>query len=73
MTAAQKKAPVRGEVNAEWLKKEKLTLIETKEDKRRQESTKQSVLLHNNTKVERDLANSEFLGFGNRPAQKSTE
>jgi len=26
-TVGQKKAPVRGEVNAEWLKKEKLTLI----------------------------------------------
>ena len=35
-TTAQRKAPVKGEVNAEWLKKEKLTLLETKEDKRRQ-------------------------------------
>lgn len=73
MTTGQKKAPVKGEVNADWLKKEKLTLIETKEDKRRQENVKQNVLLHNNTRVERDLANSEILGFGNKPVQRKTE
>lgn len=68
--AAQKKVPVKGEVNAEWLKKEKLTLIETKEDKRRQENVKQNILQHNNTKVELDLGNPEILGFGTKPAQK---
>lgn len=69
----QKKAPVRGEVNAEWLKKEKLTLIETKEDKRKQENVKQNILQHNNTKVELDLGNPEILGFGTRPVQKQRE
>lgn len=61
-------------MNAEWLKKEKLTLLETKEDKRRQEVVKQNILVHNSTKVENDFGNSELLGFGTRPVQKhSTE
>lgn len=71
--AAQKKAPVRTEVNAEWLKKEKLTLVETKEDKRRQETTKQNVAQQNNTRVEFGVENASVLGFGTKPAQKQRE
>ena len=69
-TVAQRKAPIKSEVNAEWLKKEKLTLVETKEDKKRQEVVKQNVLNHTNTKVELGFGSSELLGFGTRPAQK---
>ncbi len=73
VTSTQKKTPVRGEVNAEWLKKEKLTLIETKEDKRRQENVKQNVPQQNNTKVELGFENSKSLGFGSKPVQKQRE
>ena len=72
-TGVQKKAVVKGEVNAEWLKKEKLTVLETKEDKKKQEGVKQNVLQHNNTKVELGFGNSELLGFGTRSAQKPRE
>jgi len=50
-----------------------LTLVETKEDKRKQETVKQNVLLHNNTKVEMNLGDSELLGFGTKPAPKQRE
>ncbi len=73
LTAGQRKAPVKTEVSAEWLKKEKLTLVETKEDKKRQEVVKQNITQHNNTKVEMDFGNSEILGFGTKPAQKPRE
>lgn len=73
-TAVQRKVPVKGEVNAEWLKKEKLTLLETKEDKKRQETVKQNVTQHNNTRVEIGFGNSEILGFGStKPVQKQRE
>lgn len=50
-----------------------MTVIETKEDKKRQETVKQNVLQHNNTKVELGFGSSELLGFGSRPAQKPRE
>lgn len=62
--AVQRKVPVKGEINAEWIKKEKLTLVETKEDKKRQEGLKQNILQHTNTRVEMGFGNSELLGFG---------
>lgn len=59
----------RGEVKAEWVKKEKLQVLETKEDKRRQEAeNKQNVNKQNNTRIDMDNANSEMLGFGTKPA-----
>lgn len=73
LTSGQRKAPVKSEVNAEWLKKEKLTLVETKEDKKRQEIVKQNLTQHNNTRVEMDLGNTEILGFGTKPVQKPKE
>lgn len=72
-TGAQRKVPVRGEVNAEWLKKEKLTLLETKEDKRKQETVKQNIAQQNNTRVELGFGSSEILGFGSKPVQKPRE
>lgn len=68
-TATQRKVPTKGEINAEWLKKEKLTLVETKEDKRRQETVGQNLTQQNNTRVEMNLGNSDILGFG-RPVQQ---
>ena len=50
-TVAPKKVAVRPEVNAEWIKKEKLIVLETKEDKKRTEVVKQTVLQQNNTRV----------------------
>lgn len=73
-TTAERRVPVRGEVNAEWLKKEKLTLIETKEDKRRTENIRQNITQHNNTRVETGFGNSEILGFGaTRTVQRPRE
>lgn len=45
-------------------------LVETKEDKKRQEGVKQNILQHTNTRVEMDFGNSELLGFG---ATKQTQ
>jgi len=50
-----------------------LTLLETKEDKKRQEVVTQSVLSHNNTRVELGFENSSLLGFGTKPVQKPRE
>jgi len=55
------------------LKKEKLTVVETKEDKRKLEVVKQNLTSHNNTKVQLDLGNPELLGFGTKPVQKQRE
>jgi hypothetical protein len=35
VASSQRTAPVKNTVNAEWLQKEKLTLVETKEDKKK--------------------------------------
>ena len=73
-TAVERKAQVKVEVNAEWLKKEKLTLLETKEDKKRQEVVRENVPQHNNTRVELGFNNSEILGFGtSKPVQRPRE
>ena len=73
-TAVERKAQVKVEVNAEWLKKEKLTLLETKEDKKRQEVVRENVPQHNNTRVELGFNNSEILGFGtSKPVQRVRE
>lgn len=69
-STAQRKVPTKSEINAEWLKKEKLTVVETKEDKRRQETVSQNLTQHNNTRVEMNLGNSDILGFGQKPAQQ---
>ncbi len=70
-STGQRKVPTKSEINAEWLKKEKLTLLETKEDKRKQETVGQNLTQHNNTRVEMNLGNSDILGFGQqRPAQQ---
>ncbi len=73
-TAVERKAQAKVEVNAEWLKKEKLTLLETKEDKKRQEVVRENVPQHNNTRVELGFNNSEILGFGtSKPVQRVRE
>ncbi len=40
ITAVKKEPVKKGEVNAEWIKKEKLTVLETKEDKKEKEEGK---------------------------------
>lgn len=69
----QKKAPVKkGDVNAEWIKKEKLTVLETKEDKKHGERNKVQV---NTRQLQPGInagedENAELLGFHSKPSAK---
>lgn len=66
----------RGEINADWLKKEKLQVLQTKEDKRQQEkgNTEQTVKF-STTKVGLDLDEDKLniVGFGSKAAPKHHE
>lgn len=68
LTATTKKEPAKkGEVNAEWIKKEKLTVLETKEDKKNSEQQptggkKQKRQFNEKVGVSENL-NSELFGF----------
>ena len=67
---SQPREPVKkGEINAEWIKKENLTVLETKEDKRARE---QAHLSRRDLKnqVGRNDENAELLGFGSKPQQQ---
>lgn len=70
---AQTKAPVKkGEVNAEWIKKEKLTLVQTKEELKNQERNGEQRVKFNSAKVGLDIDESDLgkLGFGSKPLPK---
>lgn len=79
----QNKPVKKGDVNADWLKKEKLTLISTKEDLKNQERNNQQTTKHNSSKVGLGIDESDFgkVGFGqkaaptrdNREAQRTEE
>lgn len=71
----QSKAPVKkGEVDAEWIKKEKLTVVATKEELKNQERNTEQAVKHTSGKVGLDIDESDFdkVGFGKKPAPKET-
>ena len=73
---AQTKAPAKkGEVDAEWLKKEKLTVLATKEDLKAQErNTNEQGVKMASGKVGLDIDEADFdkVGFGKKPVVRET-
>jgi hypothetical protein len=59
----QREAVKKGEIKADWIAKEKLTVLETKEDKRERQQAQHSRRDLKN-QVGLDTANAELLGFG---------
>ena len=74
---AEERAPVKKEdLKADWIKKEKLTVLTTKEDKRGEEGRKvQQVVRHNETKTGLGIDEADFdkVGFGSSKPQKQVE
>ena len=69
----EKKAVARkADLNAEWIKKEKLTIIESKEDKKLSERNGQNVVKFASSRVGLD-ENLESLGLFERKAPKRQE
>lgn len=69
----EQRAPTRrADINAEWIKKEKLTVLETKEDKKNSERNIQGAVKFSSGRAGLD-ENLEGLGFGQRPARKVEE
>ena len=70
----EEKAAVKKEdIKAEWIKKEKLTLMTTKEDRRGGEDRKtQQNIQQNSSKVGLGIEEADFdkVGFGSKPAPK---
>ena len=58
----------KGEVKAEWIKKEKLTVMETKEDKRQNEQKSQNAVKHLDARggIDESLGS---LGFNSKPSK----
>lgn len=67
-----KNAVKKEDIKAEWIKKEKLTLMTTKEDLRSQEKKAQQVVKHNTAKTTLGIEEEDFekVGFGSKPAPK---
>lgn len=62
----EKKAPAKkAEISADWIKKEKLTVLESKEDKKISERNTQNVVKLTSARVGLD-ENLEGLGFGSK-------
>ena len=64
----------KGEIKAEWIKKEKLTLMETKEDKKNKEKgPSQQSVQQNAIKVGLDIEEEDmsYLGFGKKSSGHS--
>jgi hypothetical protein len=59
----------KNQIDAEWIKKEKLTVLKTKEDLRNQEKSEQSIK-PTVTKIEQDDSDLKLCGFGNKLAPK---
>jgi ribonuclease E len=75
---AAKKEPVKkGEVNAEWIKKEKLTVLQTKEDKKASEEEQKGEKKQNRRQTEKvgpsESLNSELFGFNAQPPKPERE
>ena len=69
----KEKAPVKkDDIKAEWIKKEKLTLMTTKEDLRANEKKAQQSIVQNTTKSGLNIDESDYdkVGFGSKPAPK---
>lgn len=78
ITAAKKEPVKKGEVNAEWIKKEKLTVLQTKEDKKaseeEQKADKKQNRRQNNEKVGlSEHLNSDLFGFNAQPPKPERE
>lgn len=66
-----KKEPVKkGEVKADWIKKEKLEVLKTKEDKKAEEETQAKGKKRNVEVAGLTSANNEMFGFGVKPQKK---
>ena len=67
----EKKGPVKKEnLDADWIKKEKLIVLETKESKKNSERNPQNIVKQSDTRSGLD-ENLENLGFGSKPAKKA--
>ena len=69
---AQKGPSKKNDINAEWIKKEKLTVIQTKEDKKNIERNGQNLVKFSDTRSGLD-DNLEALGFNSKPARKAED
>ena len=69
------KEPVKNEdIKAEWIKKEKLTVMTTKEDLKNQEKKSQQTVKHNTAKTSLGIEEGDFgkVGFGaKQPAKEA--
>lgn len=74
-TADSRGPAKKGEVNAEWIKKEKLTVLATKEDLKAQERNAEQAVKHTSGKVGLDIDESDFdkVGFGKKPVVRETQ
>jgi hypothetical protein len=68
----KKAVPKRADINAEWINKEKLTVLESKEDKKLGERSGQNVVKFSSSRVGLD-ENLESLGFFEKKAPKRHE
>jgi len=57
------------EISAEWIKKEKLQLLETKEDKKNETRNKMQVIQRSNVVQQQDESTFEMLGFHGKVSQ----
>ncbi len=68
----KKTASRRADLNAEWIKKEKLTILESKEDKKLSERNAQNVVKLSSGRVGLD-ENLESLGFFDKKPKRQEE
>lgn len=76
MTENVSREPVKKrEIKADWIQKEKLTVLETKEDKRSKEERGkvQSSRRDLKNQIARNDDNAEILGFGAKPQRRERE
>jgi hypothetical protein len=59
----------RAEINADWIKKEKLVVLETKEEKKNNERNTQGTVKFSDSRSGLD-ENLEALGFGQKVTKK---
>lgn len=70
----QQKEPVKKQdINAEWIKKEKLTLLKTKEDLKNEERIAQNAKKVASKTNEVEATHSNLVGFGSKPLPRDTQ
>lgn len=71
----QNKPVKKEEINADWIKKEKLTLLKTKEDLKNEEKKIQSNTKNTGSSSGKAVEEStqKFVGFGSKPTPKDTQ